>query len=62
MPEAAVVSGAPVAWVVSLCLSESKVFSRGQIVTVNVYSFQNTVNGATVWDNEAVSECKDFQS
>lgn len=55
--EAPVVSRAPVAWVVSLSLfslKASKVFSRGQIETASVASFQNTLNAATVWDNDAV--------
>ena len=36
------------------CLRESKVFSRGQIVTASVSTFHNPVNGTTVHDNEAV--------
>lgn len=55
--EAPVVSRAPVAWVVSLSLfslKASKVFSRGQIETASVASFQNTLKAATVWDNDAV--------
>lgn len=53
---AAVVSPAPVAWVVSLSSAwgNQRFSCRGQIVTANVSSFHSPVNGTTVQDNKAV--------